>query len=91
MNIEILEKWYKSFQIGEVLFKDGSNFESRIKIKEPVVKPKKTIIDSKIVFGKYKGKTWVEVYLDDPSYIDWLENSTKQKSIKEIIKKLKLF
>jgi hypothetical protein len=89
MNIEELEKWYDSFEIGGILFKDGLNFTSRIKVKEPVVKPKKTIIDSKIVFGKYKGKTWVEVYLDDPSYIDWLENSTKQKSIKEIIKKLK--
>jgi hypothetical protein len=89
MNIEELEKWYDSFQIGEVLFKDGSNFISRIKVKEPVVKPKKTIIDNKIGFGKYKDKTWVEVYLDDPSYIDWLENNTKQKSIKKIIEKIK--
>ena len=89
MNIEELEKWYNSFQIGEVLFKDGSNFISRIKVKEPVVKPKKTIIDNKIGFGKYKDKTWVEVYLDDPSYIDWLENNTKQKSIKKIIEKIK--
>ena len=42
MNIEELEKWYNSFQIGDVLFKDGSNFISRIKEKEKEKKPKKT-------------------------------------------------
>jgi hypothetical protein len=89
MNIEELQKWYESFTFGDITYKDGKNFKSRIKVKESVVKPKKTIIDSKIGFGKYKDKTWVEVYLDDPSYIDWLESNTKQKSIKEIIKKIK--
>jgi hypothetical protein len=89
MNIEELEKWYKSFEYSDVTYKDGSNFISRIKVKEPIVKPKKSIINNKIGFGKYKDKTWVEVYLDDPSYIDWLENNTKQKSIKKIIEKIK--
>jgi hypothetical protein len=31
MNIEELEKWYRTFQIGDVLFKDGTNFISRLK------------------------------------------------------------
>jgi hypothetical protein len=89
--LKSLKEWYESFTFGDVTYKDGTNFISRIKVKESVDKPKKTITDSKIGFGKYKNKTWKEVYLIDSSYIDWLENNTNQKSIKEIIKKLKLF
>lgn len=38
MNIEELEKWYNSFQVGDVLFKDGTNFVSRLKQKEKKTK-----------------------------------------------------
>lgn len=38
----------------------------------------KTTVDSKITFGKYKGKTFKEVYLIDPAYIEWfLRNNNR--------------
>ncbi len=39
----------------------------------------------KFTFGKYKEKTLKEVYKDDPKYIEWMINNTKDDRILKII------
>lgn len=39
--------------------------------------------------GKYKGKTWEEVYDVDKNYIDWMLSVTKDKGLKNMLIKLK--
>ena len=81
MNIEELQKWYNSFTHGDVTYKDGKNFESRIKVKEDISPIKK----KKIQFGKYKGKTLNWLYKNDNSYLLWVLRETKDKKLKEDI------
>lgn len=38
----------------------------------------KVTVDSTITFGKYNGKTYMEVYSIDPDYIEWfLRNNNR--------------
>jgi uncharacterized protein (DUF3820 family) len=81
MNIEELQKWYNSFTRCDVTYKDGNNFQSRIKEKEDISPIKK----KKIQFGKYKGKTLNWLYKNDNSYLLWILRETKDKKLKEDI------
>ena len=49
---------------------DSSNVESIIEEEINRVFPKATV-DSTITFGKYKGRTFREIYSTDPAYIEW--------------------
>lgn len=49
---------------------DSPNVESIIEAEINRVFPKATV-DNAITFGKYKGKTFREIYLVDPAYFDW--------------------
>lgn len=56
---------------------DSSNVESIIEEEINRVFPKATV-DSTITFGKYKGRTFREIYSTDPAYIDWfLRNNNR--------------
>lgn len=41
----------------------------------------KVTIESIITFGKYKGKTFKEVYLEDPAYIEWFLRNFQNSDI----------
>ncbi len=43
---------------------------------------KLSISDVKVPFGKHKDKTIVEVYREDPDYIEWLEKEAKSPKLK---------
>lgn len=45
-------------------------------------------INAKITFGKHKGKTWIEVYNENPEYFDWLIDNAKSKEGKETYKQI---
>ncbi len=84
MNIEELQKWYNSFTFGNVTYKDGKNFTSRLKNNIP----KKKIKSFKISFGKYKGKTLQWIKENDNSYLLWLHRETKDQQLILEIEKL---
>lgn len=46
-------------------------------------------INSKVEFGKYKEKTWVEVYTENPKYFDWLIDNAKTPEGAEFYKKVR--
>lgn len=78
ITIEIeksLQEWYKSFTFGNITYKDGTNFISRIKPKEEQKKSKINKNKEVLTFGKYKGKDINWVIENDNSYYNWcLEN-----------------
>lgn len=44
-------------------------------LNEPTKKRKILYMDDKLPFGKYAGKTLSEVYYEDPSYANWMDNN----------------
>lgn len=46
-------------------------------------------INAKVGFGKYKDKTWTEVYNENSKYFDWLIDNAKTNSGKETYKKIR--
>lgn len=44
--------------------------------------------DSVFEFGKYKGKSFKEVYSENPSYFEYLSNNSQDEALKEFSKKL---
>lgn len=49
-------------------------------------------INAKVGFGKYKNKTWIEVYNENKNYFDWLIDNAKseegRETYKEILEKI---
>ena len=45
-------------------------------------------INAKVGFGKYKEKTWVEVYNENKNYFSWLIDNAKTEEGKETYKKI---
>lgn len=49
-------------------------------------------INAKVGFGKYKEKTWIEVYNENKNYFDWLIDNAKseegRETYKEILEKI---
>lgn len=81
MDIEKLQNWYNSFTHGNITYKDGTSFQSRIKEKQDISPIKK----KKIQFGKYKGKTLSWIMKNDNSYLLWVLRETKDLKLKEDI------
>lgn len=46
-------------------------------------------INAKIGFGKYKGKTWIEVYSENKNYFDWLIDNAKTEDGANTYKKIR--
>lgn len=46
-------------------------------------------INAKVGFGKYKDKTWLEVYNENQQYFDWLINNAKTTEGAETYKKIR--
>ncbi len=59
---------------------DATNAEEIIKSERERIFPKSTV-DDKITFGKYKGKTYREIFDIDPQYIDWLLHTDRKKGV----------
>ena len=59
-------------------------------IKKDENKEEINIIDmnAKVTFGKYKGKTWIEIYNENPKYFDWLIDNAKTEEGKKTYRKL---
>lgn len=59
-------------------------------IKKDENKEEINIIDmnAKVTFGKYKGKTWIEIYNENPKYFDWLIDNAKTEEGKKIYRKI---
>ena len=75
-----LLKWYQSFTHGDITYKDGTNFESRIKPKELEKKIIKTKMSKKreiLTFGKYKGKDINWIIQNDQNYYNWCVENIK--------------
>lgn len=45
-------------------------------------------INAKVTFGKYKGKTWLEIYNENPKYFDWLIDNAKTEEGKKTYRKI---
>lgn len=45
-------------------------------------------INAKVGFGKYKEKTWIEVYNENPKYFDWLIDNAKTEEGKKTYRKI---
>ena len=45
-------------------------------------------INAKVGFGKYKEKTWIEVYNENPKYFDWLIDNAKSEEGKKTYRKI---
>lgn len=59
-------------------------------IKKDENKEEINIIDmnAKVTFGKYKGKTWIEIYNENPKYFDWLIDNAKTEEGKKTYRKI---
>ena len=59
--------------------------------KETKKEDKNEIIDinAKLTFGKYKGKTWIEVYNENSNYFDYLIEHAKTTNGAEIYKRIR--
>lgn len=45
-------------------------------------------INAKVGFGKYKEKTWIEIYNENPKYFDWLIDNAKTEEGKKTYRKI---
>ena len=45
-------------------------------------------MNAKVTFGKYKGKTWIEIYNENPKYFDWLIDNAKTEEGKKTYRKI---
>lgn len=84
-----LMKAYKIIT-GEDPDQNGSPDEVKIeKDKEKKLQEENIIdINAKVGFGKYKEKTWIEVYNENKSYFDWLIENAKSEEGKETYKQI---
>lgn len=73
--------WLRSsnphFQIDILGLKESEREKEGVidKFAEDVSNLRKAKIDDKIPFGKYRGKTYHDVYIINPAYIKWLVNN----------------
>lgn len=66
---------------------NGKEDKSNKKIKKEEIE--KIDINAVIEFGKYKGKTWIELYNENQNYFDWLIDNAKTEEGKEVYKKIR--
>lgn len=91
-SIEIKDKKIVGLEItlkNQVVFSMKGKVPQPIKTKREEQIIEEINIDAKIDFGKYTGKTWVELYSVDKLYFDWLINNAKTTEGAETYKKIR--
>jgi len=73
---------------GKVMTILKSDFNTKIPLKKQIDKKTTYNLDD-MAFGKHKDKTWLEVEQTEPSYTDWLLKTTKNESLKVMLRELK--
>lgn len=92
-GVETYQRRYlymSAFDIVENDMFDGINGkEDKSNKKSKKEEIEKIDINAVIEFGKYKGKTWIELYNENQNYFDWLIDNAKTEEGKEVYKKIR--
>lgn len=73
---------------AQTLTRKKANVKQVVKKKEEKPKANLTEIDQPMNFGKYKEKTWIEVYAEDKTYLENLVNNCKSDEGKKVYSNL---
>lgn len=83
-NSEVKDMIFKIYPLTDEEISERIKNEAAKKAKQKEYKSKEYKAEDKAT-GKYKDKTWIEVKAEDPSYIKWMLNTTKNMNMKKML------